>query len=88
MDAQENPVLLPHLGEGLDSGDVVAIYVAAGDLVAVDQEIVEVESDKATIPIKSPSAGTVSTILVAVGDTVQVGAPLLILREAAGSAPL
>ena len=79
-------VTLPRLGEGAESGTVVAILVKAGDQVKKDQPILELENEKAVAPIPSPAAGSVSAIHVKVGDKVSVGQRLISLA-AAGPAP-
>lgn len=68
---------LPDLGEGLTEAEIVAWRVAVGDDVALDQEIVEVETAKASVVIPSPFAGIVTTLHGAPGDTIAVGAPLI-----------
>jgi len=79
-------ITLPHLGENIESGDVLSLLVSEGDTIAVDQEIVEIETDKATMPVPSPTAGKVLKILVSEGDTLNIGAPILEI-EAAAAAP-
>jgi pyruvate dehydrogenase E2 component (dihydrolipoamide acetyltransferase) len=64
---------LPELGEGVDRADVVNVFVSVGDQVREDQPVLEVESDKATVEVPSGVAGTVESIEVAAGDTVEVG---------------
>ncbi|TWU30184.1 2-oxo acid dehydrogenase subunit E2 [Bythopirellula polymerisocia] len=78
-------IKLPHLGEKIESGDVLSILVAAGDTVTVDQDLIEVETDKATMPIPSPEAGKVIKLLVSEGDTIEVGAPILEIEAAEGA---
>lgn len=70
-------IKLPSLGENIESGDVLSILVSEGDEVAKDQDLLEVETDKATMPIPSPSAGKILRILVGEGDTVAVGAAIM-----------
>ncbi len=77
-------ITLPHLGENIDSGDVLSILVEVGDVVTVDQDLVELETDKATMPVPSPSAGKVTKLLVSEGDTLSVGAAILELEADAG----
>ena len=74
---------LPDLGEGLTEADIVAWHVAAGDEVALNQVLVEVETEKAVVELPSPFAGTVVELLAAVGETVEVGAPLIAIATAA-----
>ena len=73
-------ITLPNLGENIDSGDILSILVSEGDQITVDQDLVEIETDKATMPFPSPEAGQVLKILVAEGDTVAVGDVLLELE--------
>ena len=69
--------LLPDLGEGLTEAEIVAWRVAAGDPVALNQVVVEVETEKAVVELPSPFAGTVAEVLAGVGETVAVGSPLV-----------
>ncbi|MGD0537746.1 MAG: 2-oxo acid dehydrogenase subunit E2 [Verrucomicrobiota bacterium] len=79
-------VKLPKLGEGADAGVVVSIFVKDGDVIAKDQPILELESEKAVASVPSPAAGTVTQIHVKPGDKVSVGQRLLTLGEGAGAA--
>jgi pyruvate dehydrogenase E2 component (dihydrolipoamide acetyltransferase) len=76
-------ITLPSLGENISSGDVLSILVKAGDVVKKDQDLLEVETDKATLPIPSPSAGKILKILVTEGQTVAIGGPLFELEAGA-----
>ncbi len=69
--------LLPDLGEGLTEAEVVRWLVAEGDVVAVDQSVVEVETAKAMVEVPSPFAGRVETLHAGAGDVVAVGRPLI-----------
>jgi pyruvate dehydrogenase E2 component (dihydrolipoamide acetyltransferase) len=64
---------IPELGENVSAGDVVRVLVKAGDTVAKDQPVLELETDKATIEVPSSVAGTVQDIKVKQGDKVKVG---------------
>lgn len=66
-------VILPELGEGVDSGDVLEIFVSEGEQVTRDQGLLELETDKATVTVPSPFSGTVTKIVVSVGQTVAKG---------------
>jgi 2-oxoisovalerate dehydrogenase E2 component (dihydrolipoyl transacylase) len=68
---------LPDLGEGLTEAEIVRWLVAEGDLVAVDQPVVEVETAKAMVEVPSPYAGRVAALHGAEGGTLDVGAPLI-----------
>ena len=69
--------VLPDLGEGLADAELVAWHVAVGDEVALNQVLVEVETEKAVVELPSPFVGTVVELLAAAGETVSVGAPLI-----------
>jgi pyruvate dehydrogenase E2 component (dihydrolipoamide acetyltransferase) len=69
--------LLPDLGEGLTEAEIVRWLVAEGDVVAVDQSIVEVETAKSMVEVPSPYAGRVDILHAAPGATVEVGRPLI-----------
>jgi pyruvate dehydrogenase E2 component (dihydrolipoamide acetyltransferase) len=75
-------ITLPNLGENIESGDVLSILVREGDVVKADQDLLEVETDKATMPIPSPDAGKIVKILVSEGDTVNIGAPIMEIEPA------
>jgi 2-oxoisovalerate dehydrogenase E2 component (dihydrolipoyl transacylase) len=68
---------LPDLGEGLTEAEIVAWRVAPGDAVALNQIVVEVETEKAVVELPSPFAGTVGELLAAPGETVAVGSPII-----------
>ncbi|WP_413248514.1 dihydrolipoamide acetyltransferase family protein [Sinomonas flava] len=72
---------LPDLGEGLTEAELVRWLVAAGDTVAVDQPIAEVETAKAVVEVPTPYAGTVSELHGEPGATIDVGAPLITIAE-------
>ncbi|GAA1656311.1 dihydrolipoamide acetyltransferase family protein [Actinoplanes couchii] len=73
--------LLPDLGEGLTEAEIVRWLVAEGDLIEVDQPVVEVETAKAVVEVPSPHAGRVATRHAAEGTTLDVGSPLLTVAE-------
>jgi pyruvate dehydrogenase E2 component (dihydrolipoamide acetyltransferase) len=70
---------LPELGENIEKGDVVRVLVQAGDSVAVDQPILELETDKATVEVPSTVAGKVSAVKIKAGDQVKVGQVVLVV---------
>lgn len=72
---------LPDLGEGLTEGEVARWLVAEGAEIAEDDPLVEIQTDKATVEIPSPYAGTVLKILVAEGEIAPVGAELVVIGE-------
>ena len=61
---------VPELGENVKEGDVVRVLVKAGDTIAVDQPIFELETDKATIEVPSTVAGTVVEMKIKQGDKI------------------
>ena len=68
---------LPEVGEGLTEAEIVSWKVKAGDTVIVNQVLVEIETAKSLVELPSPFAGTVSALLVAEGQTVEVGTPII-----------
>ena len=68
---------LPDLGEGLTEGEIARWLVSEGQEIAEDDPLVEVQTDKTTVEIPSPAAGTVSRILVEEGKVVPVGTGLV-----------
>ena len=74
---------LPELGENVEKGDIVRVLVAAGDRVAKDQPVLELETDKATIEVPSSVAGTITDVRVKVGDKVKVGQAVFVVDETA-----
>ena len=70
---------LPDLGEGLTEGEVARWLVTEGQELAEDDPLVEIQTDKTTVEIPSPAAGTVSRILVAEGEVVPVGTVLVVI---------
>ncbi len=77
-------VKVPDIGDFKDVA-VIELMVAVGDTIVVDQSLVTVESDKASMEIPSSHAGVVQSIQVAIGDKVNEGT-LLVVVEAAGAA--
>ena len=75
---------LPSLGENIESGDVVAVLVEAGQTIKVDQPVLELETDKATVEVPSDVDGTIEKVLVSAGDTVAVGQAVLAVAEGVG----
>ena len=78
---------LPDLGENIASGDVVTVFVSAGDVLRPGQAVLEVETDKAVIEVPCPAGGQVASVLVKKGDTVKVGQTLITLGAAGSTAP-
>ncbi len=77
---------VPELGENVEKGDVVRVMVKTGDVVAVDQAIFELETDKATIEVPSTVAGKVTNVAIKPGDKVKPGQVVLTVEEEAAGA--
>ena len=73
-------VELPFLAEGVEGGDVVQVLVHEGDQVTEGQSLIELETDKATVPVPAPAAGKVARVLVRQGDHLKVGQALVELE--------
>ncbi|MFF0233154.1 dihydrolipoamide acetyltransferase family protein [Micromonospora sp. NPDC005254] len=76
--------LLPDLGEGLSEAEIVEWRVAVGDIVTVDQSVVEVETAKAIVDVPCPYAGRVVTLHGAAGEVRPVGQPLITIAPLDG----
>src|SRR3954468_9976488 len=76
-------VRIPDIGDFADV-PVIEIHVNAGDTVAAEDPLLTLESDKATLDVPAPAAGTVGEIRVAVGDRVSEGTPIMTLAAAGG----
>ena len=79
---------LPDLAEGMTEAEVVDWKVKVGDIVTLDQPVVEVMSDKATVEIPSPRAGTIAKLNYGPGDMCAVGHVLFVINEGSGKAEL
>lgn len=69
------------VGEGIHEGEILTFFVKKGDQVAVDQPLLEVQTEKMVTELPSPSAGIVKDILVEEGSTITVGTTILIIEE-------
>jgi 2-oxoglutarate dehydrogenase E2 component (dihydrolipoamide succinyltransferase) len=79
-------IRVPTLGESVTEATIGRWFKKAGDAVAVDEPLVELETDKVTIEVPAPSAGTLGEIVAKDGETVAVGALLGQIKEGAGGA--
>ena len=68
---------LPDVGEGLTEAEILRWHVRPGDVVKVNQMIVEIETAKASVELPCPFAGTVAELLVTEGSIVPVGSPII-----------
>ena len=78
---------LPKIAEGVESGDVLEILVSVGDTLELEQEVMELETDKATVFVPSDVEGVVTGINCDIGDTIAVGQVILSVEPATASAP-
>jgi pyruvate dehydrogenase E2 component (dihydrolipoamide acetyltransferase) len=74
---------LPDVGENVTSGQVVKVFVSAGDTLAPSQAVLELETDKAVVEVPSPTGGTVKEVHVKEGQELKVGDLILTLEETA-----
>jgi pyruvate/2-oxoglutarate dehydrogenase complex dihydrolipoamide acyltransferase (E2) component len=70
------PIIMPQLGESIAEATVIRVGVGTGDQVSADQEIIEVETNKALMQVTTPCAGEVVEVLAAARQTYAVGAIL------------
>ena len=75
---------IPELGENIKSASIVKVLVKVGDVIEIDQAVLELETDKATIEVPSDVAGKVLSISVNEGDTVTIGQEIFAIDEAGG----
>ncbi len=75
--------LLPDVGEGLTEAEIVSWKVKVGDVIAINDVVVEIETAKSLVELPSPYAGTVTGLLVAEGETVAVGTPIIAIGDEA-----
>jgi len=80
-------IRVPTLGESVTEATIGKWFKKPGDAVAVDEPLVELETDKVTIEVPAPAAGVLSEIAAKDGETVAVGAVLGQIKEGAGAAP-
>ena len=78
-------IRVPTLGESVTEAEVIQWFKQAGDSVAVDEPLVELETDKVTIELPSPAAGVLAEITVNTGETVEVDALLGMIGDGDGA---
>jgi pyruvate dehydrogenase E2 component (dihydrolipoamide acetyltransferase) len=78
--------VIPNLGEGVASGDVLRVLVKPGDTVKKEQPVLELETDKATVEVPIDVAGTVKEVRVKPGDKVKPGQAVIVVENGAGAA--
>mgnify|MGYP003573763664 FL=1 len=79
-------VTLPDIGD-FEQVDIIEVLVAVGDQIEAEDSIVTLESDKATMEIPSPYAGTVQTIEIKKGDKISQGGLIMAMELAEGTSP-
>ena len=80
-----NEYKLPDVGEGLTEAEIVTWKVKVGDVIKVNDIVVEIETAKSLVELPSPYAGTVQALLVPEGETVAVGTPIVRIGEGAAA---
>ncbi len=78
-------IVIPEMGESVTEGTIARWFKQVGDTVAVDEPLVEVETDKVTVEIPAPAAGTLSEIAAQEGTDVEVGAIIGAIAEGEGA---
>ncbi|QDU38847.1 Dihydrolipoyllysine-residue acetyltransferase component of pyruvate dehydrogenase complex [Maioricimonas rarisocia] len=76
---------IPNIGEGVESADVAEVLVSVGDTIEAEQNVLELETEKAVVELPCPHAGTIEKIHVSAGDTVSVGQAVLSIATAGGT---
>ena len=79
-------ITVPDLGDFADV-PVIEVHARPGDVVAAEDPLITLESDKATMDVPAPAAGVIADVAVAVGDTVSAGHLIAHLQSAAGGVP-
>jgi len=72
---------LPEVGENIESGTVVAVMVSVGDSVSEGQDLIEIETEKASLPVPSPCDGVIAEILIKENEEVNIGQVLMKIEE-------
>jgi 2-oxoisovalerate dehydrogenase E2 component (dihydrolipoyl transacylase) len=75
--------LLPDVGEGLTEAEIVSWKVKVGDVIAINDIVVEIETAKSLVELPSPYAGTILALLVDEGETIAVGTPIISVGDSA-----
>ena len=79
-------IVMPRLSDSMEEGTIVAWLKQVGEQVALGEELVEIETDKAEMAYESDVAGTLTAVLAKEGETLPIGAPIAVVGEA-GEAP-
>ena len=81
-------IVLPDLGEDIEEADVLQIYVSVGDVVVIEQPLIEIETEKATLDLPSPVGGAVVAVHVSNGQTIRPGDLVLSIEASVPRASL
>ncbi len=81
-------VMVPTLGESVSEATVATWFKKAGDAVAQDEMLCELETDKVSVEVPAPASGTLTEILAGEGDTVQAGGKLAVMESGEGAKPV
>ncbi len=79
-------IQLPEIGEGVTEGELVRWLVKVGDSIKVDQSLVELMTDKATVEVPSPAAGTIKELKFKEGDVIKVGTAFVVVDDSGAAA--
>ena len=74
-------VTMPQLGETVTEGTILSWAKQVGDTIAIDEVLVEISTDKVDTEMPSPAAGVIKEILVAEGETVEVGTEIVVIAD-------
>ena len=77
---------VPDIG-GNENVDIIAVEIKAGDTVALEDTLITLETDKATMDVPADAAGVVKEVKVKVGDKISEGGVIVVVEAAAGDAP-
>jgi len=72
---------LPEIGENIETGNVVEVFVSVGETVKEGQDLLELETEKASLPVPSPCDGVIKEILVKPGEDINVGSVMMKIEE-------
>lgn len=78
--------VVPYMGESISDGTLATILKKPGDRVEADEPIAQIETDKVTIDVSSPTAGTIEKIVAKEGDTVEPGFKIAVISKSSGAA--
>ncbi len=78
-------IVMPRLSDSMEEGTIIGWLKQVGEEVAVGEELVEIETDKANMAYESDVAGTLTEILASEGDTLAIGAPIAVVGDAGGA---